>query len=199
MVGHLSPDQGETWWQELCLPCCLQHLILQPVFSYAFFLCSFRLQHSGFLFTPSSVGRVHWCLLTHCLYPQGEEGCQTVASLFRFRRCHTLLNDMLTLQAKAVENSSESKRKEMSQIWSWRACCSVQQNSFSLSGSKSSSDSFTTAAISWFVLLIACLLPIYAQLILLCSAEESQADEPVVVKSPVSNLETFCSRTYICT
>jgi len=69
---------------------------------------------------------------------------------------------------------------------------------FSLSGSKSSSDSFITAAISWFVLLIPCLLPIYAQLILLCSAEESQADEPVV-KSLVSNLETLCSCTYICT
>lgn len=42
-------------------------------------------------------------------------------------------------------------------------------------------------------------LHVYAQLILLCSAEEAQADEPVVVKSLVSNLETLCACTYICT
>lgn len=45
MIGHLPPDQGETWWQELCLPCCLQCLISHPVFHYTLFLCSFRLQH----------------------------------------------------------------------------------------------------------------------------------------------------------
>jgi len=44
------------------------------------------------------------------------EGYQTVASLFGFRRCHTLLNDMLTLQVNALENSSETKRKQSKEM-----------------------------------------------------------------------------------
>lgn len=107
MIGHLSPDQGETWWQELCLPCCLQCLILHPFFHYILFLCSFRLQHSGFLFTPVA-GRVHWCPLTHYLYPMGE-GCQIAASLSGLRRCCTPLNRLNKLCAQSAGQGTEKQ------------------------------------------------------------------------------------------
>lgn len=112
MIGHLSPDQGETWWQELCLPRCLQCLILHPVLHYTLFLCSFRLQHSGFLFTPVT-GGVHWCPLAHYLYPMGE-GCQT-ASLSGLRRCCTPLNKLCAQSAgqgteKQFRNLKEAKQ-----------------------------------------------------------------------------------------
>lgn len=107
MIGHLSSDQGETWWQELCLPCCFQCLILHPVFHYTLFLCSFRLQRSGFLFTPVA-GRVHWCPLAHYLYPMGE-GCQTAANPSGFRRCCTPLNILNKLCAQPAGEGAEKQ------------------------------------------------------------------------------------------
>lgn len=59
-----------------------------------------------------SIRKIPFCLLMQCLYPMGEGGSHTVASLFGFKRCHTLLNNVIDLQVKAPESSSEIKRKQ---------------------------------------------------------------------------------------
>lgn len=160
MIGHLSSDQGETWWQELCLPCCLQCLILHPVFHYILFLCSFRFQHSGFLFTPVADTLVPLSTLP---LPHGRRMSNSSQSLWVQKVLYSIkyIKQIMCSVCrgrhwKIVQKLKGSKCKRGAEEPAALFCRTV----LSLSGNKSSSDSFITAAISWIVLLILSLLPL---------------------------------------